>query len=273
MKGLDADEFPPIPRVTDQPTLTVAPDLLQSAIQQVVFAAATDDSRPVLAGVLFRLRDSSLTLAAADGFRLAVRTIEATSSSDASLDVIVPARATQELARVIGDTETPVEITVTPNRNQILFRVGNIELVSRLIEGNFPNYQQIIPTRHVTRVVVLTKQFQNATRLASFFARDASNIVRLNATPGEDLTPGRLKVSATSAELGDTEGGIDATIEGDATQIAFNAKYLTDVLGVIDTEQISLELNSSSSPGVVRPVGSDGYLHVIMPMYLSENRG
>ena len=119
-------------------------------------------------------------------------------------------------------------------------------------------------------MVVSTKEFLGATRIASFFARDSANIIRLQATPGADLTPGRLTVAATAAEVGDTVGGIDAVIEGDEAQIAFNAKYLSDVLSVLDASQVALEVTTPSSPGVVRPSGEDGYTHVIMPMHVSR---
>jgi len=270
VKGIDAEEFPPIPEVGDQALASLDPRLLHEAIGQVAFAAATDDSRPALAGVLMSFRGESLTLAAADGFRLAVRKIDLAEPVAEGLDIIVPARALQELARILGDQEEPVRISATPNRSQVLFQLKNVELVSRLIEASFPNYQQIIPTSHATRVNISTKDFQSAIRIASFFARDASNIVRLQVTAGEELTPGRVVVQATAADVGDTVAGIDAVVEGDSTQIAFNAKYLSDVLGIIATAQVSLELASPSRPGVIRPVGAEGYTHVIMPMHVTQ---
>jgi DNA polymerase-3 subunit beta len=187
------------------------------------------------------------------------------------VDIIVPARALTELGRVIGDGDDTLRITVTPNRSQVLFSLPNVQLVSRLIEGTFPNYRQIIPPKHTTRIVVATKEFLGATRIASYFARDSANIVRLQASPGEDLSPGRLTVAATAAEVGDTVGGIDAVVEGDEAHIAFNAKYLTDVLSVLDEAQVALEVTTPSSPGVVRPTGTDGnYTHVIMPMHVAR---
>jgi len=269
VKGIAADEFPPIPQVDGQERVSLDPALLGEAIDQVAFAAATDDSRPALSGVLVSFRGTKLTLAAADGFRLAVRTLDLSQAAPESLDIIVPARTLQELGRVLGDQSEPVEVAVTPNHSQVLFHLKKVDLVSRLIEATFPNYQQIIPTTSATRVTVNTKDFLNAARIASFFARDSSNIIRLQITPGKELTPGQVLVTATAADVGDTVGGIDATIEGDAAQIAFNAKYLTDVLGVIDTEKVRLELASPSRPGVLRPVGAEGYTHVIMPMHVT----
>ncbi|MCL5266330.1 MAG: DNA polymerase III subunit beta [Chloroflexi bacterium] len=269
-KGIDAEEFPPIPKVSDTATCRVEPAVLEEAINQVVFAAATDDTRPVLAGVLASFDEEALTLAAADGFRLAVRRINLPNSASGKMDIIVPARALHEVARILGDQEEPVEVTVTPNRSQALFHMKDVELVSRLIEGSFPNYNQIIPKRHNTRTTIGTADFLKATRIASFFARDASNIVKLQATPGDELSPGKMVVAATSAETGDAVSGIDAIVEGEMAQIAFNAKYLSDVLSVLGCAQVALEISSPSSPGVVRPVGADNYTHVIMPMHTSR---
>jgi len=275
IKGIDAEEFPLIPTVADTPTVALEPDLLREMISQVAFAAAADDSRPVLAGVLMSFRDNSLTLAAADGFRLSVRTaaIEppAGGATPAGLDVIVPARAMQEVARIAAEGKDPVEVTVTPNKNQVLFHMSNVDLVSRLVEGAFPNYQQIIPKEYKTRAVLSTSDFLKATKIASFFARDAANIVRLNIIPGEEeLVPGRVTVGATAAEVGDNLNEIDAVVEGQPLQIAFNARYLTDVLSVLTTAQVGLEASASSSPGVVRPVGVEGFTHVIMPMHVAR---
>jgi DNA polymerase III subunit beta len=251
------------------------------SIQSVVFAAAPDDSRPVLSGVLFTLKDGQLTLAAADGFRLAVRSAELTDPGveggqpSAPLQMIVPAKTLTEVARVLTDGEEQVEIAATPTRNQVMFRqAARAEIVSRLIEGQFPDYHKILPRQHTTRAVVNTSEFLRATRAASVFARDNSMIVKLEVTPGpEELIPGRLNVTATSAEVGDNAGEVDASVEGGESQIAFNGRYLRDALEAIGTAQAALEISGPSSPGVIRPVGEqNGYLHVIMPMQVSGGR-
>jgi DNA polymerase-3 subunit beta len=280
LRGIAADEFPVIPEVTNQSTCAIEPKELQSGLSQVAFAAATDDTRPVLAGVQLAFRGSSLTLAAADGFRLAVRTIELSRPLDQDLDIVVPVRAVQELTRILGDQEEAVEIVVTPNRSQVLFHLASIDLVSRLIEGVFPNVQQIIPSRYMTRVIVDTKEFQNANKIASFIARDSNNIVRVAVNGTENANgksnentdaPGSITVGAV-ADIGDSHSNVDAVIEGETPQItiAFNGKYLGDVLGAIDASQVTLDLNSPSSPGVLRPVGVTNHTHVIMPMHLSR---
>ena len=281
LRGIAAEEFPVIPQVAGNASCAVGPKELHEALSQVGFAAASDDTRPVLAGVQFSFRGTSLTLAAADGFRLALRNLEIVRPLGEDLDIIVPARAVQELTRILGDQEEPVEILITSNRSQVLFHLNSVDLVSRLIEGAFPDVKQIIPTRHVTRVIVSTKDFQNANKIASLIARDANNIVRLvvssavaNGNPDHvsEGPSGQVSVGAV-ADVGDTHSIVDAVIEGESAQltIAFNGKYLGDVLGAINTAQVSLELNSPSSPGVLRPVGGSAYTHVIMPMHLTRS--
>jgi DNA polymerase-3 subunit beta len=270
IKGLDAQDFPLIPSAGKDEKLMLDPAELRGVISQVAFAAATDESRPVLTGVLARFEDGKFTLAAADGFRLSVRKGNVAGGKAPSASVIIPARALIELSRVIGDTEEPVEVTITKNRNQAVFHAAQTELVTQLVEGNYPDVLALIPKSHNTRTVVGTIDFLKAVKLASFFARDASNIVRVTIEPGGDLTPGRLIVSATSAEMGDQVGEIDATIDGPGLEIAFNAKYLADVLGVLEAAQVALETNSPEKPGIFRPIGSDEFVHVIMPMHLSR---
>ena len=183
--------------------------------------------------------------------------------------MIIPSRALLELARISGEQEQPIDLIVTPARRQILFHLEDIELVSQLIEGDFPDYNRIIPDGHTTRSVMDTANFLKAVRISHLFARDAANIVRLEVAPsGDELMNGRITLVATSAELGDNVADLDASIEGDAVEIAFNAKYLIDVLSVIESPQFILETSTSSSPGVFRAVGDDDFTHVIMPMHI-----
>ena len=286
ISGIDAEDFPPIPSVGGGASLRVKGSMLKEAIQQVVFAAAPDDSRPVLAGVLMTVKDGKLTMAAADGFRLAVRKVdlgesgagEAGAGSGAApvsdLAMIVPARALTEVARGLpSDEDEVVEIAATPDLNQVLFRHKQAEIVSRLIEGQFPDYNRIIPRDSKTRVTLQTADFLRNTKAAQVFARDNSMIVRLQMTPAEgaDASLGRVTVAATSSEIGDYTGEVDAAVEGDALQVAFNGRYLRDALEALDAQQAYLEVSGPASPGVIRPAsGPNGYLHVIMPMHVSR---
>jgi len=270
LKGIDAQEFPLIPSAEEgEGQITLEPTAFRRMIEQVVLAAATDESRPILTGVLAKFEGNKLTLAAADGFRLSVRTAELPAEVEPA-SVIIPARALAELAR-IGTDEEDITLVITPTRNQVLFHAPNVDLVSQLIEGNFPDYQQIIPKGSSTRTVLNTNSFLRACKTANIFARDAANIARLQIVPGGELAPGHVTIAATSAELGDNVGEIDASIEGDAVEIAFNVKYLIDVLSVMDSAQVVLETTTSSSPGVIKPVGDVDFVHVIMPMHVRSD--
>ena len=264
--GQAADEFPPIPPVEDGDTIQLDADALRHSINQVAFAAATDDSRPVLTGVHFALRDGSLRLAAADGFRLAVNTIEVGEDS-ADREAIVPARALNELARLLPEVSEQISVTFNPAGTQVLFDLGHATLIAQLIQGTFPNYEQLIPSGHATRTEVTVGEFMRETRIASIFARDGSGIVRLVASPGDGST-GRLTVTARAEEVGNNEGEIDALVEGEEARIAFNSRYLIEVLGALDSDRVAIETSSPSSPGVLRPVPDDGYVHVVMPMFV-----
>jgi DNA polymerase-3 subunit beta len=268
ISGVDAKDFPPIPSVDEGIKTTVEVEALRQGINQVVFAAATEESRPVLTGVCTQFEGGTLTLAAADGFRLAVFKMPVKDKVSQKIEVIIPARTLAELNRLIGDQEEAVSITLNPNKSQVLFRLKSTELVSQLIQGTFPNYAQLIPKSYNTRVIVNVAEFLRATKTASIFARDGSGIVRLVVTPGGEASPGRLAVSARSEEIGDDVGEIDATVEGADAKIAFNGKYLTDVLSVLHESQVALETTNPSSPGLIRPVGTDNYKHVVMPMFV-----
>ena len=268
VNGLDANDFPPIPQVSDGIATKVEAEALRNGIAQVTFAAAAEESRPVLTGVHIDFNEDKLTLAAADGFRLAVHKTSVLSKVDKQTAVIIPAKALNELGRFLADQEEPVEVTVNQQKTQVLFRLKNIEMVSQIIQGAFPNYSQLIPQSYNTRAVIDVAEFLRAVRMSSIFARDGSGIVRLIVTPGAEATPGKMSISARAEEIGENVGEIDALIDGEKSQIAFNVKYLSEALSAIHQKQVALETTTSSSPGVIRPVGVDNYVHVVMPMFV-----
>jgi DNA polymerase-3 subunit beta len=263
---MEANDFPPIPAVRDGISLFLDPESLRKAINQVEFAAAMDDTRRALTGIDLLMEDRQLTLAAADGFRLAVHRLALDQDVPERAEVIIPARALREVNRLLPDEEEPVEMTLNAARSQVLFRLKDVEMVSQLIPESFPNYERLIPDSHVCRAVVDVAEFLRETRIAAIFARDGGGRIGLEMTPGEDLTPGKLAISARAEEIGDNRGEIDATLEGEAAKIAFNSRYLQEVLQVLDCAQVALETSSPRSPGVLRPLGQDNYVHVVMPM-------
>jgi DNA polymerase-3 subunit beta len=266
--GVDAKDFPPVPKLEDGIVTKVELPAFKQAISQVVFAAASDEARPVLTGVNAEFEGNLLTLAAADGFRLAVYKLPLAEVVEQKYVVIIPSRSLAELSRLSGEQDESVQIRVNGQKSQIMFKFKDTEMVSQLVMGSFPQYSQLIPQSSNTRGVVDVGQFLRATKTASIFARDGSGIVRLVISPGADVVPGKVSISARSEEVGEDTGEIDAIVQGEEAKIAFNGKYLTDLLSVVKEQQIAMEVTTPSSPGVFKPVGADNYVHVIMPMFV-----
>jgi len=261
LRGIDAEEFPVIPSPGERPTTRVKQGDLRKALSEVAFAAATDEARPILTGVLTRFSGDRLTLAAADNYRIAVKSLPILDAvEDTSL--VVPARSYNELMRVLSDSEEPLEIMLAPSKSQILFHLEGIDLVSRLIDGQFPNYQQVLPTSHASRAVVEREELLKAVRLSALIASAAANVVKLSLG---DEASGTITIAA-AADVGDAQGEVEAAIEGDQVQIAFNARYLQEALQSVDHDQLALEFSGPLSPGVMKPTTDDDYVHVIMPV-------
>jgi DNA polymerase-3 subunit beta len=269
IKCIDAQEFPPMatPEMKDAVQLNVAD--FKEMIHQVAFASSTDEARPVLMGVLMNVEKDNVTMAAADGFRLSVRKAQLAQKVSNPINIIIPARALNELARVASDPEEPIYMVVPKSRGQVLFRVKDVEVVSQLIDGTFPDYHQIIPRNYKSRTLVSTAALLKACKQAEIFAREGSNVARLDIKESKgDMQPSEVEISATSEETGKNETIVEATVDGGSVLIAFNVKFLREALEVIKTPNVALETSAANAPGVVRPVGDDNFLHVIMPMHL-----
>ena len=268
INGSDAQEFPPIPTVDGNATARIDPQVLRTAINRVVFAAATEETRPVLTGVKIEISGQQFTLAGADGFRLAVYTGPLLDPVLEESEAIVPSRTLHELQRLLVDQNDPVELVITPSKSQLVVHLNGTEVVSQLIQGTFPNYAQLIPQSIGTRAVVDLQEFSRAARAASIFARDGGGIIRLQMVPGADGRAGEMVITSSAEEAGNNEGKIDAKVEGDEAKIAFSSRYLTDVLSVLERGEVALETTTPSSPGVVKPLGNEDYVHVVMPMFV-----
>ncbi len=268
IKGIDAQEFPIIPTFEPASAAFVDANLLKTMIGKVVFAAATDESRPMLTGVLTKFENDKIVMVAADGFRLSVCTGTLKEPVAEPRTILIPSKAVAEVARVVGEQEEPVAISVTPSRGQVLFHMQNVDLVAQLIDQRFPDYEPIIPKKTETRTVVSTAEMLKACRQASIFARESSDTMRLRITPSSDGAPGKVTISARADETGDNESQLEAVSTGVEVEIAFNVKFLIDVLSVIDAPQVALETTAPKAPGVLKPVGDDTFLHVVMPMHL-----
>jgi DNA polymerase III subunit beta len=259
--GLPAVEFPPLPEVKGSTTFSMPQGLLREMIRETNFAVSPDDTRPVLTGIYMVLAGDRLTLAATDTHRLAVRAATVGEASGEAA-VIVPGRAMNELMRFLGaGSEEPVSVRL--DQNQILFRTESTCLVSRLIEGTFPKYERVIPTQHTKKLTIPREELLQAVKRASIVARDNANRLVLR-TDGENLA-----IRAEAGDLGQAYEEIEVLREGDDIEIAFNARYLLDMLGVLDTEGLYLEMTEPLSPAVIRPAGEAQYLIVIMPMQIT----
>jgi DNA polymerase III subunit beta len=270
IKCIDAQEFPPMPEADLSEGIEVNVADLKEMIHQVVFAASNDEARPILTGVLVSIQGNRLTMEAADGFRLSIRRSELSSQVSKPVKAVIPARALTELARVSGDGDKTVIMVLPPRRGQVIFRLKDVELVSQLIEGSFPELDQVIPRSFQTRTVLSTSAFLKACKQAEIFAREGSHIARINITPGGELNPGTVEISGHSEETGFNQTVIDASIEGPPILIAFNVRFMREVLDVIKTPNVALETTADTSPGVIHPVGDDSFMHVIMPMHLGS---
>jgi DNA polymerase-3 subunit beta len=269
IKCIDAQEFPPLPVPDFNGAVQINSGDFREMIHQVAFAASTDEARPVLMGVLVQVDKDKLTMAAADGFRLSVRKAILSSPMPAPVSAIVPAHALKELARVATDGEEPIYMVLPKGRGQVVFRVKDVEVVSQLIDGTFPDFQQIIPRKYNSRTLVSTSSLLKACKQAEIFAREGSNVARLNIKTSQgEMQPSEVEISATSEETGKNETIVEATVDGSGVLIAFNVKFLREVLEVIRSPNVALETSAANAPGVVRPVGDDDFLHVIMPMHL-----
>ena len=266
VKGIPAEEFPAVPENQTDQRVRIDAAEFKEMINQVVFAAAVDDARPTLTGINTHFQSSTIKMAATDGFRLSVREAKCENSMNAPQSVILPARALTELARIMGDGSEYVEITLTGSRGQVMFELDTVRMISQTIDGNFPDFTSVMPVSHKTRTVLNTASFLKACKTANIFAREASHTARVRIEPDNELMPGYATISATCAETGNNIAQIDAIVEGRGIELNFNVKYITDVLSVISTPQVALETNSTTEPGVIKPVGKDDFVHIIMPM-------
>ena len=266
---MDADEFPPLPRPDMDGQVVLDAETFREIVEQVAFAAAKEEARPVLTGVSLRSKEGKLYIAATDGFRLSLRTVEPETPVPDGWDVILPARTFKELDRIVAKTDAAVHMAVLQERRQMAFRTGPVDVLSQLIEGAYPQYEPLIPTSYRTRLVVSRDLFLNACRQAQIFTRERFNeAVRLEIEPGEEA-PGILRVIARDEELGETATNLPAVVEGEPITIGFNVRFLREALDAMPTADVALELTAPASPAVLRPVGREDFLHLIMPMQLT----
>jgi len=261
IKGENADEFPLLPEVAKENKILVDSNDLRKAITQTVFAAAQDETRPEISGVLLSFNDEFLTIAATDSYRLAESKIKLKETVKENISLILPVKTLQELLRILAvDSEGDLEIYV--NETQILFNYNETELISRIIEGQYPDYGQLIPSDFKTEITLEKNDFVKVIKTASLFTKSGINDVVLSVVPKDKL----VLIESVNNQLGENMAKVEADITGNENKIVFNYRYLLDGLGAIDAEEIKISIIDSSSPGLIQATGQNQYLYIIMPI-------
>ena len=285
LRGAPKDDFPPFPEVSPKHRVRVDSGILRNALERVVFAAATDDARPVLTGVKMEVEGEKATFAAADGFRLSIESAQLMEAPEEAFDALIPARALRELTSLMAGTVATVEIMVSESGGEAMFRIGDeIEMITQLIAGTYPDYKSLVPQNADTTMTIPLESVEQVARSMQVIAREGSAIVRMVAR--EDEGQGRLTVSSNAEDLGNSEGSLDIDLEGEEGKIAFNVRFLTDLVGnaqggtsnpietsdgadgVTGPEKLIVAITTPSSPAVFRLSNHPGFTHVVMPMYV-----
>lgn len=263
LKGIDAADYPAMPARSNASGAGLEPNAFREMLQQVTFAASSDTARPILNGVLVEMDGRRLILAATDGFRLALRQHEFSQSlTDKPRKLVIPASALKELVRLVGMEEAPVDLILPKSGSQVIFEHGRLQVISQLVDGNFPDYKMILPKSHKTKIMVSTEGLLKACKQAEIIARDGQNVVILKAE-GEEL-----RVSASAEETGLSESYLPAKVEGDALEIAFNVRFLREFLNVVKSPEVVLQGNSHKTPMSMSPSGNSSYQYILMPVHV-----
>jgi DNA polymerase-3 subunit beta len=260
IKGMSAQEFPIIPKIKEEPLVILLAEEFKSAASRVISSTAISETRPEITGVFMKIEKDNLTLAATDSYRLAEKKIKLQKPVQESVLMIIPRTTMNELIYIIGENQGELKISIS--QNQILFNFNNINLVSRLIDGQYPDYQQIIPSSFKIKAIIKTAELKNAVKIAGFFTSTQVSGIKVKLDPPTN----KIKVSAETGEIGASNSEVEAKIEGDSVEIIFNYKYILDALNNMLTDQVVLEMNDSSSPVLLKPEGNKNYLYLIMPI-------
>ncbi|OQA04989.1 MAG: DNA polymerase III subunit beta [bacterium ADurb.Bin400] len=259
ISGISAEEFPTIPNPPEDVFCSLKRSDFVDAIKKVAIAPANDETRPVLAGIYFHFNGKVLTMAATDSYRLAEKKVNLESSIPEK-KLIVPSRTMTEVLRLLSALENIEEIALSSTENQVFFQIGETHLVSRVIEGAFPNYSQIIPSGYKVLAKEDYREFLAALKMTSLFAKDAANNIKIKTTDQN------LIISSAHAQSGDATSKVSAEVSGNDMEIAFNARYLLDALQAVSSKAVTLKLNDSSSAAVLEFDQDKNYLYIIMPL-------
>lgn len=260
LNGQDAEEYPLLPKIQTDDTFEMPVNVLKNMIKQTVFAVSTMETRPILTGVNMRLANNRLHFVATDSHRLASREVEIQDAAVQFENVVVPGKSLHELNKILSDTDELIQISVT--NNQIFFRTKNINFLSRLLDGNYPETDRLIPTQSKTKIKMKTKELLHTIDRASLLAKDEkNNVVRLS-TEGN-----MIEISSNSPEIGNVVENISAiSMEGEELKISFSSKYVMDALRAIEYDEITIDFTGAMRPFIIRPVEDDSILQLILPV-------
>lgn len=259
IKGIPASEFPTIPMVEKEGGMILRVSDLNKAIEQVVFAAAINTTRPILSGVYFTVVKDELKMVSTDSYRLSEKILPV-SSVTGTVNCIVPAKTVLELGSILSGMTGDAEVVVTISKNQIMFAVGSVEIISRLIEGQFPNYEQIIPKSSKTKIEFEVGPLSLILKRINIFAKENNNKIILRVLDGKVL------ITTESTQYGEGEITLDTKIEGENNEIALNSQFLLEALGNMGTNKITFEIGDKVAPVVIKPKDGAGYTHIVMPL-------
>jgi len=259
LKGWPGEEFPVMPDLEREYEYELDTNVIKSMIKQTLFATAADDSRPIFTGALVEVTDNNINMVTTDTHRLALRSGKIINKMDKGINLIIPGKTLSEISRIIKDEDEIIKIK--GNNNQISFATGEARIISRIIEGKFPNYKQVIPQDYKTFLKVKTKALQETIERANLFSseKDGTSIIKITVDNNS------LQVTSKS-EIGKVEEKMPIFMEGDNLEISFNAKYLLDALKVMDAEDLDINLTGSLSPGIIKPGNNGNYLYLILPL-------
>lgn len=258
---MNAEDYPTVPNINENMIFSLSQKLLKNMIRGTIFAIAQDETRPILTGVLFEVKNKQLNLVALDGYRVAVRSEHIDSNS--TINAVIPGKTLNEISKILEDTDEPLYITFTPNH--ILFNLGHTKVLSRLLEGEFIKYESIIPNEYKLKITVKKDEILNSIERASLVGRDGNtNLVKL------DIQEDNMIITSNS-QLGKAREEINIILQGENIKIAFNSKYLIDVFKIMDEAEIVMEFSSSVSPCVVKNKESNKGIYLLLPVRLLNN--
>ncbi len=257
IRGVPSDEFPVIPEIVSGIKFVGQSDELLSALSCVSLGVKADEGRPEISGVLWQIKNNQLFLVGTDSYRLTEAQITIEGGKD--MQIITPLKTVQELTRVASGSK---EVQILVNDNQILFTIDDTKIISRLVSGQYPDYQQIIPSHFTNKLIVEKDELVQAVRAASLFVRAGINDIKLSYSP-----EGVINISSTNAQIGENFTEIaPVKSEGEGVDIVFNYRYFLDGLQSISTSRVVLELNNSNSPAMIKPLDRTGFYYIIMPI-------